>query len=706
VARRSHLVIACSAVVAGLVVACTPDSESPSRKPATTDTASSAVAQAPDTTVAQRREIAWLESQRSFGGARLFEAAHHEDARIRLAAVVALGRIQDAAATDALIERLDDPDPQVVRQAAWALRQLRVADENTRHHIQAAAVQHIDMVPMAESWIFVEILGQHGGPGSSMILGGLMAHGIMASSGSQGRPPRVEGMAAQALAAIDDRIARNTLADLGPLTNRRGEAPWRIAWAFSTAPDSSYYRSALSLLDHPDAIARAAGARALEDLGIAKANESLIRTLTDSDWRVRAATLRALGELGDATAVAFCVSMVADRHALVREAALRALLKLGADAHLGLIDEATQDAVPAVRLLACELLARTGTSEQRLAAWQRVRSDSVGFVRGDALQFAAQALEPAAAVDTLLQALDAGDVRERWQAAAALGSFDTTPDDDAQRIRAALEKALQDDDPVVATLAAEAIGERGLTSSIAALQHTWETRPRTHADNDVLLGIASAAATLAEQPHSRPSAGLEALLHSATQADDARIVQQARVGLARLAGEEEPTQPLPTARPAPAPPDQMPRIDLGVVRVRLTTRAGTAILALDGDMYPRTVGAFLQNIEAGLHDDGVFHRVVPAFVVQGGCPRGDGWGDAGTSIPCEVGDLRYDRAGVVGMAHAGKDTGGTQFFITHLPVPRLDGRYTAFGLVVEGMDVIDQIVRGDHFRLERIDTLP
>jgi cyclophilin family peptidyl-prolyl cis-trans isomerase len=124
---------------------------------------------------------------------------------------------------------------------------------------------------------------------------------------------------------------------------------------------------------------------------------------------------------------------------------------------------------------------------------------------------------------------------------------------------------------------------------------------------------------------------------------------------------------------------------------------------LDGDHYPRTVANFLQLVDSGFYDHGVFHRVVPAFVVQGGCPRGDGWGDAGKYLPCEYGDLRYDDAGVIGMAHAGKDTGGSQFFITHVPVPRLDGRYTAFGRVAgNGMTVVDQIVRGDWFRVERI----
>jgi cyclophilin family peptidyl-prolyl cis-trans isomerase len=253
----------------------------------------------------------------------------------------------------------------------------------------------------------------------------------------------------------------------------------------------------------------------------------------------------------------------------------------------------------------------------------------------------------------------------------------------------------------VATVAADAIGKLGLTESLAALHTTWMALPRTHTNNDILLAIATTAATFAEKSTSRDRAMLADLLRQATTAADLRIVQQGDVGQAHLEGRTAPEAATPQARPAPED-GPLPAIDLGRVRVRLTTNAGTAILELDGDNYPRTVGSFLQHIDAGLHDDGVFHRVVPAFVVQGGCPRGDGWGDAGTSIACEYGDLRYDQEGIVGMAHAGKDTGGTQFFISHLPIPRLDGRYTAFGRVVDGMDVIDRIVRGDHFRLERM----
>lgn len=90
-------------------------------------------------------------------------------------------------------------------------------------------------------------------------------------------------------------------------------------------------------------------------------------------------------------------------------------------------------------------------------------------------------------------------------------------------------------------------------------------------------------------------------------------------------------------------------------------------------------------------------------MTQDGCPRGDGWGSPGYQIRCEYNDLRYE-AGMVGMALTGKDTGGSQYFITHSAQPHLDGRYTIFGRVVEGLDVLPRILVGEP--IERVELIP
>ena len=115
---------------------------------------------------------------------------------------------------------------------------------------------------------------------------------------------------------------------------------------------------------------------------------------------------------------------------------------------------------------------------------------------------------------------------------------------------------------------------------------------------------------------------------------------------------------------------------------------------LYGDDAPQTVGNFLRLARDGYYDGNVVHRVVPNFVIQAGCPRGDGWGSPGYTIRCEINEHRY-LTGTIGMALAGEDTGGSQFFITQSPQPRLDGKYTVFGQVVGVQDVVDQIMPGD-----------
>ena len=118
------------------------------------------------------------------------------------------------------------------------------------------------------------------------------------------------------------------------------------------------------------------------------------------------------------------------------------------------------------------------------------------------------------------------------------------------------------------------------------------------------------------------------------------------------------------------------------------------MIRLFGEDAPNAVQNFVKLTEQGFYNGLTFHRVVPNFVIQGGCPRGDGWGWPGYTIRCEINGKHY-LTGIVGMALAGKDTGGSQFFITHSPQPHLDGRYTIFGEVVSGMDVVDRIERGD-----------
>ena len=117
---------------------------------------------------------------------------------------------------------------------------------------------------------------------------------------------------------------------------------------------------------------------------------------------------------------------------------------------------------------------------------------------------------------------------------------------------------------------------------------------------------------------------------------------------------------------------------------------------------PGSVASFVELVRSGFYNGKSFHRVVPNFVVQGGDPRGDGWGSVDYNLRSEFADLRYG-AGAVGLASAGKDTESCQWFITHAPAPHLDGRYTIFAQVVGGLEVVEKLEIGD--KIEQIELV-
>lgn len=134
-----------------------------------------------------------------------------------------------------------------------------------------------------------------------------------------------------------------------------------------------------------------------------------------------------------------------------------------------------------------------------------------------------------------------------------------------------------------------------------------------------------------------------------------------------------------------------------LVRVVVTTTKGAFTIEFLPEDAPLTVDNFVQLAKRKYFNGLTVHRVVPNFVIQDGDPRGDGNGGPGYQIRCEINKVPYAR-GAVGMALSGKDTGGSQWFVTHSPQPHLDGGYTVFGNVISGMEVVDSITRGDVIR--------
>lgn len=134
------------------------------------------------------------------------------------------------------------------------------------------------------------------------------------------------------------------------------------------------------------------------------------------------------------------------------------------------------------------------------------------------------------------------------------------------------------------------------------------------------------------------------------------------------------------------------------MKATITTNKGVMKVDLYAEETPITVSNFVKLAKEGFYDGLTWHRVLPDFVIQGGCPNGTGTGGPGYTIECEVtAEKQHHERGVLSMAHAGRDTGGSQFFVCHsrTNTAHLDGNHTCFGIVTEGLDVIDDIRVGD-----------
>ena len=252
-----------------------------------------------------------------------------------------------------------------------------------------------------------------------------------------------------------------------------------------------------------------------------------------------------------------------------------------------------------------------------------------------------------------------------------------------------LREHLQESDPVVRGTAAELLAElppndENSKALIAALPVSLNDQQL----NDAALAIVDA---LAKQK----SAAANEALKLALRSNDYLVRRRAAVALkANDAGDfAAQVGPVRSKNSLADYERALGRANKKVLAT-IKTKRGNIIIELLPSEAPLTVDNFVQLARRGYFNRVTFHRVVANFVIQGGDPRGDGNGGPGYSIRCEINMVPYDR-GAVGMALSGKDTGGSQWFITHSPQPHLEGGYTVFGRVIEGMEVVDATQRGD-----------
>lgn len=262
-------------------------------------------------------------------------------------------------------------------------------------------------------------------------------------------------------------------------------------------------------------------------------------------------------------------------------------------------------------------------------------------------------------------------------------------------------RLLKNSDVLIRANAAEILGEKPSDANTAVLIEALGVELAHPPDlNDSALAILSA---LGKQKNSLATSAMRKALDSPDM-----LIQKAAIDELRKVLPKDEADKLATLKVASIFTDADYRRTLQrgrsgrPVTATLQTERGSFTIKLDPKNAPLTVQSFVNlatgkypNAKSKGYFNGIsFHRVVPNFVIQGGDPRGDGNGGPGYQIRCEINTNEYSRA-AVGMALSGKDTGGSQWFVTHSPQPHLDGGYTIFGYVTSGMEVVDHIQRGD-----------
>lgn len=323
-------------------------------------------------------------------------------------------------------------------------------------------------------------------------------------------------------------------------------------------------------------------------------------------------------------------------------------------------------------ILAADVLAHAdGAAPQRETFLRRLYRSSEARVR-EAVLAAVVSLPPEVTLNWALQGLrdpDPGVVIAALELATSLAT-NARQDRDAAAMQATLEGQPLPATPLLPTLVAAL---EPLQPRLAQQNHpeALSTFHRLVA----LLADPARNAALAPLVAAQRNHAVEAVRTGALEAERA-------LGIESISGEIAPV------------PNPMTQLQLDARILRLTTSRGEIEIRLDPELAPTTVTRIVELAESGFYDGLNFHRVVPGFVAQGGDPRGDGYGDAGWSQRCEDPPTPYER-GTVGMALAGRDTGGSQFFIATGPAHHLDGRYTAFGHVTRGLEAVDLLQAGD-----------
>ena len=583
------------------------------------------------------------------------------DPEVRQMAAFALGLIGDATAVEPLKKALTDPSMVIAGRAAEALGLIGdTASAPAIGQLVSANVAAVSAIPADDSRQPVDPAAAAFRHGVNALVR-LKAYQPLADAvlGPNGEPRVRWWPVAYALSRLEDKRALPALLALA-----RSDSTYTLAFAakgLGALKDAAAVPVLLPLVDASRSNTGPAieAIRALGKIGDPRAAPPLLAVLRAPATvpTVRAEVLLALGALpSDPEIQDYFIDFLAESSPVIRAAALQALAKSDDDNFMTVLSGLDPDTHWSVRAQLAAILA-TKDPQRALPRLMRMLLDSDQRVLPDVLT-ALTKLKAPDVVKILLEKLQADDVSVRAAAATNLGEL--KPEEAVQALVAAYKRGEADLLYDVRAAAIEALSNYGPAVGVPALKTAlgdkdWAVRVKAAELLKKLDPTADALQSIRPAPEGRP------------------------VNYDALA----------VVNPAVSP------------HVFIETDKGNIEIELDVLDAPLTCENFIALARKGYFNGLMFHRVVADFVVQTGDPRGDGSGGPGYTIRDELNQEPYSR-GVVGMALAWKDTGGSQFFITHSPQPHLDARYTVFGRVVSGMEVVDAITQWDVMKSVRV----
>ncbi len=623
------------------------------------------------------------------------------EARVRRRAALAIGRVGLAEGIQPLLPILtSDPEDEVRQMAAFALGV--IGDARAKDALVTALGDQSPLVQGSAA----EALGLIGDAAAAEPVARMV--GQIVESGALARTPGDDDDARRDTATAAARLGILALVRLkaypqlaGAVLDAGGQPRagwWPIAYALQRLEDKRALPALLTLAKDSSPYARAFAVKGLGALKDPAALPVLMPLLSSGDRNVLIETVRALGKIGDPSSAAALQKLLHDQSVdpivkLEAVAALGSVHVVAGDMPAGVVDDLLDlltDSSPPTRAAALRSLA-TLDGDNFLIVLSGLDPDPHWNVRASMATLLGT-LNPDVAVPRLTAMLADQDQRVIPAVLAALTHLK------AANAAATLLERLKADDPVVRTAAANGLAELKPAEGSAALAEAYPFGQR----DTTYIARAAALAALTKYGAAVAMPHLKTALADKDWAVRVRAVALMRELDAAAADAADATiRPAPTTvRPElySAPSMTNPSVSL---QIFIDTDRGSIQIELAMLDAPITVDNFITLARKGYFNGLSIHRVVPDFVIQDGDPRGDGEGGPGYTIRDELNQRPYLR-GVVGMALDWRDTGGSQFFITHSPQPHLDAKYTVFGRVVSGMDVVDKIQQWDVIRRVRV----